>query len=249
MRSQEEQQGTPSPLVRVTRAYSHLGWHLVFAPVITWTALYLKGYSTPSAIWAWTEQRPIFAISAVVMAIAASYPASVVFAHVRPKIARFLAYGAIVRGCGVEDYHPRTTSPKIREWARFVAIARRQDLGTVRILCFTGAQTFARESAPLHELLEFHQGDVEILLVAQGSRAYRQRIHELAGDGSVNREKYEKRCRDFEKELEDTKRFCLHLAKKPATGLRSIEVGHTRCPQSGRWPLWADTCGFSTMSR
>lgn len=150
-----------------------------------------------------------------------------------------LSYKAIVKGCGIEGFHPlKTPEEKKAGWDACVERISEVRHGELCLAVFTGAATFACEPkpgdenhpSPLRKALDEHRGDLRILLMQTHCPAWEQTIKEF-GRGDDDAEA------DFRSELEKgykkARKFCEYLARKPASQLKSIEVRVYDRP-----PLW-----------
>lgn len=132
-----------------------------------------------------------------------------------------LAYKSITKSCGIEGFwHFTTEENKDEGWSDCNTKLAESPMGELCIAGLTGAHTFADPGSPLRQALEKHQGPVRILLIDRDSRAFQERIKDMAGDDPDAQARHEG---DYRNRLDSALRFCVKLAEKHPK-LKSIEV-------------------------
>jgi hypothetical protein len=141
--------------------------------------------------------------------------------HRRSK-KELLYFKSIVESCGIEAFWPFTTQQeKDSGWKDCTTKMADSEWGEICVAGLTGAHTFADERSPLHKALKEHRGDIRILLIKKDSRAFHQRVTEMAGNDLA---KIEDLQDEFRLRLDRSLRFCMRLAEQGTDKLRSIEV-------------------------
>lgn len=140
----------------------------------------------------------------------------------RRRKKELLHFKSIVESCGIEGFWPFTTQQeKESGWKDCTTKMSDSKWGEICIAGLTGAHTFADDGAPLYSALREHRGDIRILLIRKDSRAFHQRVAEMAGDDAAKAENLKD---EYRLRIDRALRFCMRLGEQGTERLRSIEV-------------------------
>lgn len=164
--------------------------HSLLAVVASAAAVYFA--TTGRAL---IQQHPLSSMAAAVAAIPVIY---LLYRGFVFRIRRHREYERIrqvAEGCGIEGFWGRTTRAEKEDgWSDCVGKIAAAGSSEILIAGLTGAATFARDDAPLHEVIHAHKGDVRILLIQKDSAAFDQRIDELSGGDEAAKEQLTRCC-------------------------------------------------------
>jgi len=142
--------------------------HSLLAVVASAAAVYFA--TTGRAL---IQQHPLSSVAAAVAAIPVIY---LLYRGFVFRIRRHREYERIrqvAEGCGIEGFWGRTTRAEKEDgWRDCVGKIAAAGSSEILIAGLTGAATFARDDAPLHEVIHAHKGDVRILLIQKNSAAF-----------------------------------------------------------------------------
>jgi hypothetical protein len=166
--------------------------------------------------------------------------------HRRQK-KELLHFKSIVESCGIEGFWPFTTQQeKESGWKDCTTKMADSKWGEICIAGLTGAHTFADEGAPLYTALREHRGDIRILLIKKDSKAFQQRIAEMAGDDLAKAENL--RMNTGSVSTGRSGSACGWVSKAQTSSAAS-KSGHMIGRPSGRWLCSEGTFGSSTTSQ
>ncbi len=190
--------------------------HSLLAVVASAAAVYFA--TTGRAL---IQQHPLSSVAAAVAAIPVIY---LLYRGFVFRIRRHREYERIrqvAEGCGIEGFWGRTTRAEKEDgWSDCVGKIAAAGSSEILIAGLTGAATFARDDAPLHEVIHAHKGDVRILLIQKDSAAFDQRIDELSGGDEAAKEQLRAQ---FSGELSEALAFCRRLKSPKSVEIRQYD--------------------------
>jgi hypothetical protein len=168
----------------------------------------------------WARDNEIAAIAVAVIVIVAGVITRPIYPFFFAKVGNYISARQIVRSSGLESFWPHTPDCKGKGWDGCVEELKTSKPENIRILAFTGGSTFSNRNSPLYDVLNHHQGNIEILLAQPGTPVFTQRLSQLKERLGISMDTLKRKCQD---ELEQSVQYCREL-KETAPEVKRIEV-------------------------
>jgi hypothetical protein len=167
------------------------------------------------------EQHPLSSLAAAVTAVPVIYLLYRGFVFRVRRHREYERIRQVAEGCGIEGFWGRATKAEKEDgWRDCAGKIAAAGSSEILIAGLTGAATFARDDAPLHDVVSAHKGDVRILLILKDSAAFDQRIDELSGGDDAQKEQLRTQ---FSGEISEALAFCRRLRSPKSVEIRQYD--------------------------